>query len=398
MGTAIIFLALSFVASIGVAVLGLNGARNDAANTYVEAYEGHVARDCARTGTHLALRNLMEDAGWRDGFSGKELSNGRFDVVVDDTSSDPTLNYNEIRITAEGSFADIDETIVAMLERRAFSHYAYFTDFEPQIWFITGDSIQGPVHTNGRFHIWGGPVFQGHVSTVASDYATWRDYHFPEFQEGIEYDVPPIELPVDLAVPEAAAQQGGHTFYEDVTLVFTEDGMVEWTTGEGSGSWPISSFNGVIYVDGGYDVRVEGVVDGQVTVATEGSIWIDGDFVYKSDPRQEPSSDDYAGLVAWQDVWVTDNAPNRNNCEIDASVMAVQGSFGAENYDSGSPRGTLNILGGVIQNSRGAVGTFNRGGIQTGYQKKYVYDERLLTEAPPAFPVIDRPVLVAWTE
>jgi hypothetical protein len=398
MGTAILLLAIGFLASVGVATLSLNGARTDASGTYVAAYEAHVSRDCARTGALLALRHLMEDDGWRDGYSDAPLGSGTFDVVVDDVNSDGSLNYNEIRVRAQGSYDGTDETVVAMLERRAFSHYAYFTDYEPQIWFITGDTIQGPVHTNGQFHIWGGPVFEGHVTTVASDYATWNDYHFPDFKEGIEYNVPPIELPVDLSVPEAAAQQGGHTFYEDVSLNFTADGMVEWSTDNASGSWALSSFNGAIYVDGGYDVTVEGTIDGQVTVATEGSIWINGDFVYKDDPITHPESDDFAGLVAWNDIWVVDNAANQDGCNIHASLMAVEGSFSAENYDQGSPRGILNLVGGVIQKQRGPVGTFNRYGVTTGYQKKYVYDERLLTEAPPAFPVIDRPVLVAWIE
>ncbi|MAE69931.1 MAG: hypothetical protein CME06_05625 [Gemmatimonadetes bacterium] len=399
MGTAILFLALGFVASVGVTMLNMNRVRSDATHAHVSAYEDHVARDCARSGAHLALRNLMEDADWRDGYQDTNLATGAFSATIDDAGTDGTLAYNEIRITSQGDFAGADQTIVAMLERRAFSHYAYFTGYEPQIWFITGDTIQGPVHTNGQFHIWGGPVFQGHVTSVAEDYATWRGYHFPDFQEGVEFGVPPIELPVDLEMTETAAQQGGHTFYEETWLNFTEDGDVEWATeGGANGTWSLSGFNGVIYVDGGYDVHVEGVVDGDVTVATEGRISIDADLTYASDPRINPASDDFAGLIAWQDVYVADTAPNQNNCNVHASIMAVEGSFYVENYSQGSPRGVLGVLGGVIQQQRGAVGTFNRYGIVSGYQKKYIYDERLMESAPPAFPVIDRPVLVTWAE
>ena len=133
-------------------------------------------------------------------------------------------------------------------------------------------------------------------------------------------------------------------------------------------------------------------------MATEGNILINGDLVYKEDPTLHPDSDDFAGLVAWESIWVVDNAANQDGCSIHGSLMAVEGSFTVENYEEGSPRGILNIVGGVIQKQRGPVGTFNRYGVVTGYQKKYVYDERLLTESPPAFPVIDRPVLVAWIE
>jgi hypothetical protein len=83
-----------------------------------------------------------------------------------------------------------------------------------------------------------------------------------------------------------------------------------------------------------------------------------------------------------------------------ATIMALGTSFTAENYTSGSPRGYLRVIGGIIQDRRGAVGTFNAstGAIVSGYEKDYVYDARLANNPPPAFPTTGRVQTLAWRE
>jgi hypothetical protein len=87
---------------------------------------------------------------------------------------------------------------------------------------------------------------------------------------------------------------------------------------------------------------------------------------------------------------VADNTANKTNVEIDASIFARTGSFTAENYSSGSTRGLLKLEGSIVQNARGAVGTFNSGTttLKTGYSKRYRYDDRLSdpTFRPPYYP------------
>jgi hypothetical protein len=160
----------------------------------------------------------------------------------------------------------------------------------------------------------------------------------------------------------------------------------------------LDSINGVIYVRGGQDAYVKGKVSGQATVASESDVWINKDVLYKSDPRTIPESTDFLGIVAQQDIIVKNNKANRSNCEIHAALLAIDGSFTVQDFDEGSPRGELEVLGGIVQSVRGPVGTFDQYGPRSGYRKNYVYDERLLTIAPPSFPLMDRPILVAWVE
>jgi hypothetical protein len=68
-------------------------------------------------------------------------------------------------------------------------------------------------------------------------------------------------------------------------------------------------------------------------------------------------------------------------------------SFRVQNYASGNPVGTLNVVGAIAQKYRGPVGTFSGSSSASGYVKNYVYDQRLQYVSPPHF--LD-PVASAW--
>ena len=103
------------------------------------------------------------------------------------------------------------------------------------------------------------------------------------------------------------------------------------------------------------------------------------------------------GLIAKESVIVCDNEENRSDCEIHASIMALEESFTAQNYQYGSPRGELTVVGGIIQRYRGPVGTFSYYGIRSGYIKDYHYDERFQDETPPSFPR-EKPKVLSWRD
>lgn len=168
------------------------------------------------------------------------------------------------------------------------------------------------------------------------------------------------------------------------------------------------SFKGVIYVSG--KVLLSGVVRGRVTVAATQEIVIGDDLTYASDPGLGTCAD-MVGLFSGGDIVVADNTlnspqtPGNGNNEftyddtkdefIHAVVLALD-VFTVENYASGSTRaercendlwgrGCLYLTGGIIQKTRGAVGTIgNVGG--TGYVKRYSYDRCGATAPPPYFP------------
>lgn len=167
-------------------------------------------------------------------------------------------------------------------------------------------------------------------------------------------------------------------------------------------------FKGVIYFDG--DVVVSGVVRGRVTLAATNEIVIGDDITYASDPALGTCAD-ILGLFSGHDVVVADNSLNApqhpgsgNNYFtyddtkdefIQAIVLALD-NFTVESYNTGSTRdekcesdqtgrGCLYLTGGIIQNTRGAVGTISGSG-GTGYIKRYAYDKCGATAPPPYFP------------
>jgi hypothetical protein len=163
-------------------------------------------------------------------------------------------------------------------------------------------------------------------------------------------------------------------------------------------------FRGVIHVNG--KVAVSGVLRGRVTLAADDRILIADDVTYAS--QGEGGCQDMLGFFGGSDVVVLDNAlntPQRNTTsdayrsydstpdEFIQGVILTLNTFNVENHSGGpngaercgttsNGRGCLFLTGGIIQRTRGAVGT--TGG--TGYVKRYAYDACAATNPPPYFP------------
>lgn len=168
-----------------------------------------------------------------------------------------------------------------------------------------------------------------------------------------------------------------------------------------------SGTKGVIYVSG--TAGVSGVLRSRVTVYTSGSIIILDDIRYATDPSTGRCAD-ILGLLAGNNITVADNAilgpqdigswknfDDTKDLFIHGVMMALNTSFAVENYSSGptnangcesaiSGRGCIYLSGGLIQNSRGAVGTTSG----YGYVKRYSYDRCARTRPPPYFPTTGR--------
>ena len=153
--------------------------------------------------------------------------------------------------------------------------------------------------------------------------------------------------------------------------------------------------NGFIFVDG--HVKIEGTVDGAVTLFATKKIKIRNDIVYKDSwPSGEPKAgcDDYLGLIAKTDVLILNNVWNQTDVIINAAILTLGDSFTVQNYASGSPRGDLTIYGSLSQLIRGPVGTT----FPTGYQKDYHYDPRFVDTPPPYYPSVGKYHYLSWKE
>jgi hypothetical protein len=78
--------------------------------------------------------------------------------------------------------------------------------------------------------------------------------------------------------------------------------------------------------------------------------------------------------------------------------MALSNSFEVENHTSGAPRGTLTVVGSVVQRDRGEIADYSGGVLQHGYAADWQYDRRYLSVGPPFFPLASRVIVLSWEE
>lgn len=189
-------------------------------------------------------------------------------------------------------------------------------------------------------------------------------------------------------------------------------------------------FNGVIHVGGRVDrllgpARVQPTNPAtappaiasfaQLTLAAQGDLRITSDLKYESppctgSPRRNPDgtvtsavcdnlgAQNVLGVYsAAGDVLIGHGNSAGLNAPADVTVhgvlMSGTGVIAVENFRSGSPRGDVHLLGGVIQYYYGGFGTFDAstGANRTGFGRRFTYDQRMRHGlAPPLFPTTGR--------
>ena len=189
-----------------------------------------------------------------------------------------------------------------------------------------------------------------------------------------------------------------------------------------------SNFNGLVYIEGEVE-RLEGpertpatstdpksappalASFAQMTVVPEGDLRITGDLTYEDPPCSgtpqrvngtvagvtcndldaknvlgifSPSNDI---LIGNENSDASLNAPN--NVSVHASMMTSQGVVTVENYSTGNPKGSVNLLGGIIQKDYGAFFRFDSSSstVLHGYDRSFTFDQRMGKGfSPPYFP------------
>lgn len=287
------------------------------------------------------------------------------------------------------------------------SEWFYFTNDDMGIYWTTGDTVWGPMHCNRTILTSGSPVFYEKVtSRLGISPTPNRRGNAAKYYGGWEIGLN-CSLPTDLSRIRNLAFQANNgadyntvcLYNEPLTLVFLPDGSVIRTVDDEPPDTVLVTAiapTGILYST--RDVHVSDVLDGQITILSDDDIWIDNDLLYKSDPLSEDGSDDLCGLVSIDDIIIADNEANNNNVFINACILASNGSFGAEHYSTRPIAGTLNIVGSIAQNTRGAVGTFSQNQINHGFSKRYRFDPRLKFQSPPNYPFVRSLRLDSWWE
>ncbi|MBO6792465.1 MAG: DUF4900 domain-containing protein [Balneolaceae bacterium] len=336
----------------------------------------------------------------------------------------------KVLLVSSSTYDDVEVTTEVLMQRDSFSKYSYMTQSElgasgNTIWFMDADNIYGPIHTNGEFAMSGSPSFYGLVTSPNMWRAHETNPTSPNFYGGENFNAPRKDEPTSYEVNRLvdAANDGGKRYSGDIDVDFYYDANGGYadisyggSPGNGCANWmwwctPIpptapsvetvnlANINGVISTDG--EITVEGNVNGDVTLHSEDKIEIIGDIVYKTSPLDDSTSTDLLGLVSEGNVIVdryAHTASGTQDLTVHASIVALNTSFTVENYNSGGNKGTLNMLGGIIQQNRGPVGTFSGNTVVSGYSKNYQYDNRLKASIPPSFPRESVFSIVYWKD
>lgn len=195
---------------------------------------------------------------------------------------------------------------------------------------------------------------------------------------------------------------------------------VTWTT-------LTTQFNGVIYADA-YIRRLEGpdrstagdpdtappaiASFAQLTIVPEDGARITGDITYETPPcagslyRESDGdvvvptcdnldADNVLGIFSpTGDILIGNyNSSSDYNAPVDvrihASLMTSNGVVTVEDYNRGSPRGAVELLGGIIERDYGPFGTFSGTTPTSGYGREFMYDRRFSRGlTPPYFPTV----------
>ena len=342
------------------------------------------------------------------------VAGGFYNVTITDLGV--SGNIQRYRVNSNATFGSMRRALVNTLQVDNYARYLWFTDSETYdgstVWFWTQDHLNGPTQTNGHFNIYGNPVFGGEARSV-DDYirfynngnnvnlqqTTNNPWDLPDFQSGMVFETEHTNMTSQAQSVRAAASSGGFSLSGNTVVVFNTNGTMNVTNSKKS--WNNANMalpaNGALFVVNG-TLTVSGVVNGSVTVGASKDIIIPGNITYANDPRINSTSDDVLGIISESDVLIDDHASN--NLTIQSCIMAMGTSFMLNNYADADAKGNLTVYGGIIQDERGPVGTFNAGTGEkvSGYSKNYLYDSRLMVTPPPYMPNTGDYITMSWQE
>ncbi|HEY1832850.1 MAG TPA: hypothetical protein VGG08_00315 [Solirubrobacteraceae bacterium] len=376
---------------------------------------------------------------------------------------------NTFRIKSTGFAGKEKKAIIATFKVTGFLDFIYYTNFETEdpalyraptgcaeqyyaawskaglkcetIVFTSGDSVEGPMHTNDATRIEGSAEF-GRAKQTPPDAIEINGGTYPEDSgekcsggkpvfnttsgcyttKGQTLVPPPSDTSLTSYVEEANEFEGQTKLTLEgaankiAVVTYTYNAKKEFVEAKKTIEWPK---NGLIYVSqmAGVscaapfestssdeateikerrpcgDVYVSGSYKESLTIAAEENVIITGNVWPTSVEGKignEPPTTSTAvlGLIANNYVRVYhpctgsgNQSGSLENPWIYAAMLATTHSFLVDNYNCGRALGELHVWGAIAQDYRGIVGQV--GG--SGYIKDYKYDNRLATDEPPYF-------------
>lgn len=453
--TLMVIIGFSMIFAVAGQYWGRSG--NAATENFVDYYNQTAARNLAADAANLACDSLFVDP--KDTSMSLLYLDGDDSCSIT-TRTQVVAGRKDCFITAISYYNEgktrIRDTVQVWMQPIYLNGFAMFSQNENSVNWVTGDVVTGPFATNGKMYVDGAPIFRGRATAVGGIVAGSGGNHaqfLGGFQSGSGVRV---NVPTDLSQTASAAtaastfqptaSYSGSSYAYDVNLTFNSNGTVTVTTqnkkyNKYTGTWStvsstaavtdtlshLANSNGeiVILVKNG-DAHVQGTLNGSVTVIAQagtgttanrsssaqtndgtdyfkssvsGNVIVEGNMRYND---ESPTTDDMLGLVADNSVALDTQPTGSGDITVDAAIFAKNGSWTYLDYDGtthNKKMGTLNVMGSICQNLRGAVGTESNGKISTGYLKNYTFDNRFVNAAPPSFPqAVGQYQLVSWYE
>jgi hypothetical protein len=402
-GKASLILVMGFSIVLSYISFNLNTFSTQAVGNMSSYYDATASHNLALAGANTGLAKFYQDTTWVNSTLTQSfnspLLNGSFNVRVSLVSMDKLMlrSVSSYLSSAEGMLHDTVEVYFTRRKLNSFSMYAWMTNFEGNVFWVTGDTVWGRIHSNGNLHVNGKPVFmEKATASKGFDPKPGKGANNAIFKNGYETGVAEIPYPTNFNELVAASGSGGRHYAGDIYVTLSPGSAA---TGDGkvyvrsSSSGPVidsislgdPTFNGALM--GEQRVYVEGKLDGKLSILANTDLYVTNDVTYEQNP-QVGTSDDMLGLVAERNVVVANNAANNSNCVIQAAVFSRTGSFLAEDYGSRGLAGELQVLGSIIQDTRGEVGQFAGSTLTSGFARRYRFDTRMADPAvrPPFFP------------
>jgi hypothetical protein len=338
---------------------------------------------------------------------------------------------------------EIKRTVVAKYGKPSFAQYSFLHN--SNVWFGSGISVLGSIHSNGGIRMDGENqslvTSAKETYTCGSETGCWP----PEQKPGVwgsgsgsdlwEYPVTSVDfesVAVDFSSMRQAAQENGIYLAPSTRrgyhLVFDSNGTVTvsevartrsrrgWSSEKGCetlnqvirrentiGTYSLSE-NKIIFVED--TVWIDGVVNGKTTVVAASfpidtsseNIWIADNLTYLA---KDGSS--ALGVIAQQDIYFALHIPE--TFKIDAVLMAQKGHIIRHfysywwvcSYYSDALKDKLEIYGSVISNQKSY---WNYGNPPwSGFITREInYDSNLKYAPPPYFPTTGEYEFISWSE
>jgi hypothetical protein len=412
-------------------------------------YDSELAFYGAQSGIEAAATYIADNIAYmpRSYAGSGVVSSVSYNYTITNTA------YKTYEIYAEGVLDNSKRAIVmTQVSSATYAQFSLWSRENGSIYF-TAEEEFGSVHADDRLYFstagTNGPTFWGKVTSLADSYYCSGNIDYVNFNEGFELSTENGSMAeLDFEALETLATSYGLHLSGQTTIAFEDDVMI--ITNEEAG-WDAHRVTlgdeQLVYIEDSevitttsvtntytYYVRGRprtysyvttevdvtgspgeltlegGSLDGRVTIVAEDEIYITNDMVYTVPATpyddSDAESDDALGLISGSDVVISTDRYTQDDINIHASIIASgtldsDGSFYVENYNSGDWRGYINLVGGIAQDIRGAVGTFSTytGYGSTGYSKNYVYDDRFSTTPPPYYPAVSYDLVYdRWTE